>query len=40
MNRRTKKKLNRMYWKIHTPLCNSIGVAVIFGIGFLFWIGS
>ena len=32
---------NRFYWKyVHTALTNTIGVAVIFGIGFLYWIGS
>ena len=40
MNRRTKRKLNRFGWKVHTAMCNLVGVVVIFGIGFLFWIAK
>jgi len=32
---------NKFYWNyVHTPLISLIGLAVIFGVGFLYWIGS
>ena len=38
MHRKTRRNLNRMYWKIHTPLCNTIAVSVILGMGYVSFI--
>ena len=38
MKIRTKRLLNKWYYKIHTPLCNTVGVLVILAVGLFLWV--
>ena len=38
MKIRTKRLLNKWYYKIHTPLCNTVGVLVIVSVGLFLWV--
>lgn len=40
MKIRTKRLLNKWYYKIHTPLCNTVGVLVIVSVGLFCWVIS
>ena len=38
MKIRTRRLLNKWYYKIHTPLCNTVGVLVILAVGLFCWV--
>ena len=40
MKIRTRRLLNKWYYKIHTPLCNTMGVLVILAVGLFLWVIS
>jgi hypothetical protein len=40
MKIRTRRLLNKWYYKIHTPLCNTVGVLVIVSVGLFCWVIS
>ena len=40
MKIRTRRLLNKWYYKIHTPLCNTVGVLVILAVGLFCWVIS
>jgi len=40
MKRHTRRKLNRYGRTASIILCDVISLSVIFGLGYLFWIGS